>query len=307
MSKRCFMFEGQGSQFQGMGRDIYDGFEPARRVFKTGSEVLGISLEELCFDTGEERLDLTQNSQIAVFTVSMAIYNILSEKGFKPDYYAGFSLGEYSALCASGVVSLEDGFTIVKKRGELMQKCAEEKRGAMYAIIGLEDNVIEEVCAKTEGYVAPVNYNCPGQLVIAGDEESAAIAAQECMENGALKAVRLAVNGAFHSKHMEDAAKEFYEFLRGFAFNLPDGIFFSNVYGGAFIGTNIPEYLARHMTSPVLWKNEIACLVAAGCTEFYEIGCKKTLSGFNRKIDRTLSTTSLSSADSIAFLDLADV
>lgn len=294
------MFEGQGAQFCGMGRDIYDGFDEARRIFQEGNEATGISLEELCFETPADVLNQTKNAQLAVFAVSMSIFAVLKEKGIRPDYYAGFSLGECSALCAAGVFSLRDGFAIVKKRGELMQQCAEKTKGAMYAVIGLDDAVIEDICRRSDGYVEAVNYNCPSQLVIAGDESSAQNAADACKEAGALKVVRLAVNGAFHSAHMEWASKEFREFLKGFNFSLPGGGVYSNKSGGRLADfSDIPRYLSEHIVSPVLWKNEIRDMLAKNDTVFYEIGCEKTLTGFNRKISRDITTVNLSNAESI--------
>lgn len=302
MDSKCFLFEGQGAQQQGMGKDIYEKFSAARSVFNSGSEVTGVDLANLCFETQADVLNQTKNSQLAIFTVSMAIFSILKEKGIFSEYYAGFSLGECSALCASGVFPIEDGFKIVQKRGELMQRCAESQSGAMYAIIGLGDDIVEEVCKESDGYVIAANYNCPSQIVIAGDEKSAENAAYICKEKGALKAVRLPVNGAFHTNHMAFASEEFKTYLQRFKFSKPNGVLFSNVYGTKLNDAdinNLPDYLAKQMVSPVLWKNEIEEIAASGNISFYEIGCGKTLSGFNRKINRALKTVNLSSSDNL--------
>jgi [acyl-carrier-protein] S-malonyltransferase len=286
-----------------MGKDVYNGFAEAREVYKIGNAVTGVSLEQLCFETDGETLSRTDNAQLAVFTVSMSIFNILKQNGVSARHYAGFSLGECSAMCAAGVFSLEDGFRVVKKRGELMRQRAEETDGAMYAVIGLEDSVVEEICEKTDGFVTAVNYNCPAQVVIAGDAAAAAVAAETCKANGALKTVKLAVSGAFHSKRMEPASTQFAQFLRGFTFGTPDGIFYSNVYGKELTDfSDLPGYLAAHIVSPVLWKNEIRRVAERTDACFFELGCGKTLTGFNRKIDRARAAVSLSSTDNITAL-----
>ncbi|MCK9478489.1 MAG: ACP S-malonyltransferase [Firmicutes bacterium] len=295
MLEKCFLFEGQGEQRPGMGNEIFKSYFAAREVFDLGSKITGVDLRRLCFETDADELNKADNSQLAIFTLSMAIFNAVKQEGFTPSYYAGFSLGECSALCAAGVFSLEDGFNIIKKRGELMHQCAQEKKGAMYAIIGLEDFEVERICAETKGFVAPANYNCPLQLVISGDADSAYNAAHKCMEQGAKKAVRLSVEGAFHTRHMAKAAKEFRQFLKGFSFYKPKGTVFSNVYAGKMVDYfSIPDYLSSHILSPVRWKQEIKKIIESANVEFYEIGCGNTLSKLNRRIDRKIITKGLS-------------
>ncbi|MDD3766064.1 MAG: ACP S-malonyltransferase [Eubacteriales bacterium] len=291
----CFLFEGQGSQSPGMGKDIYKRFNDAKKVFKLGSEITGISLEDLCFNTDEAQLAQTKNAQLAIFTVSMAIFEVLKNSGMLSDISAGFSLGECSAFCSSGVFGLEDGFRIVQKRASLMQACAEKTSGAMYAIVGLDDDKVQKACKACGGYAVAVNFNCPKQTVIAGDEQAAGKAAQICLDMGAAKAVRLSVNGAFHTAHMNDAADEFYEFLKNFEFKKASNILYSNVYGREMTDwDDIPGYLAAQIKSPVLWKNEIADIATRGNVVFYEIGCGKVLTGLNRKIDKKLKTSNIS-------------
>lgn len=300
MFEKCFLFEGQGGQHTGMGKKVFEAYPAARKVFEVGSDITGVDLQRLCFETSADKLNKTNNSQLAVFTVSMAIFNAVKVSGFTPLIFAGFSLGECSALCAAGVFSLQDGFVIVKKRGELMHSCAREKNGAMYAIIGLEDFEVEDICFKTEGFVTAVNYNCPLQLVIAGDEKSVQSAAQSCIDKGARKAVRLSVEGAFHTRHMAKAALEFRRFLRGFAFCPPNGAVYSNIYADKMKDySNIADYLASHILSPVRWKQEINAINIYGNVEFFEIGCGGTLTQFNRRIDKSAATKSLSSPAAI--------
>ncbi|NLB81153.1 MAG: ACP S-malonyltransferase [Clostridiaceae bacterium] len=301
MEKRCFLFEGQGTQHTGMGKQIYSMFPEAKEVFDIGSEVTKLDLKKLCFETEFDELSKTDKAQLAVFTVSMAVYNVLKAKDKIPDIFAGFSLGECSALCAAGVFALTDAFLIVKKRGELMHRCALNKKGAMYAIIGLEDSCTEEICSETKGYVIPVNYNCPYQLVIAGDDKSVGTAAQRCLEKGAKRAVRLAVEGAFHSRHMAKAASEFRQFLTMFKSVAPIGEVYSNIYGDRLTDfSHLNDYLAGHMLSPVRWKREIACIKNShNDVIFYEIGCGNTLTQFNRRIDKNITTKNLSTTDSV--------
>ncbi len=301
MKEKCVIFEGQGAQYKGMGKEAFESFADAREVFDTGSAVTGIDLKRLCFETETERLSKTNNAQMAMFTVSMAIYNVLAKRGFVPTAFAGFSLGECSALCAAGVFSLQDGFLIVQRRGDLMEGCASKRKGAMYAIIGLEDNIVEDICRKTDGFVVPANYNCPLQIVIAGDENSAKAAADMCVEKGAKRAVRLAVGGAFHTKHMAGAALELREFLKGFKFKTPTKAVYSNILGdGLKDFSNLPDYLAGHILSPVRWKREVNSIYNQIKPFFYEIGCKGTLSQFNRRINKEMQTKKIIQASDIS-------
>ena len=223
-------FPGQGAQAPGMGKDLYENSQAAKLVFEEASEGAGLDVAKLCFESDKATLSRTENSQIAIFTHSMAAWAALKEAGVEFKAAAGFSLGEYTALAAAGVVSLADGVKIVSMRGKLMQQAADSIDGGMAAILGLEDSVIEEACAKvTSGVVRPVNYNCPGQLVIAGEKAALAEAIENCKAAGARRALPLAVSGAFHTPLMAKAAAELRAYVADFTFSAPK----MDIYSGS--------------------------------------------------------------------------
>ena len=268
-------FPGQGAQAPGMGRDLYENSQAARLVFEEASDGAGLDVAKLCFDSDKEALSRTENSQIAIFTHSMAALAALQEAGVSFKAAAGFSLGEYTALAAAGVVSLTDGVRIVSMRGKLMQQAADSIDGGMAAILGLDDAAIEQACAQvTGGLVRPVNYNCPGQLVIAGERKALDEAVENCKAAGARRALPLAVSGAFHTPLMAKAAAE----LRAY---VSDG----NVLDCA----DLPAHLEQHMISPVRWTQLVRNGMAAGLTTACEIGPGKTLTGFAGKISKELA------------------
>ena len=267
-------FPGQGAQAPGMGKDLYENSKAARLVFEEASDGAGIDVAKLCFESDKETLSRTENSQIAIFTHSMAALAALRENGVAFKAAAGFSLGEYTSLAAAGVVTLADGVKIVSKRGKLMQHAADTIDGGMAAILGLEDAKIEEACAAVKnGIVRPVNYNCPGQLVIAG--EKAALA--------------LAVSGAFHTPLMAEAAAELRAFVSDFTFSAPTMDIYSNLDGQVYDCSNLPEHLEQHMISPVRWTRLVQNGMAAGLTSACEVGPGKTLTGFAGKISKELT------------------
>lgn len=282
MGKTAFLFSGQGAQYPGMGVDLCAHFPAAVHVYEQASEALGFDVLALSRDGDADTLSKTSVSQPLIFTLSLAIFAILKENGVTPDAGAGFSLGEVSALAASGAMDTATGFAVIDARAKAMQKAAEETGGTMFAILGVEKSIVETACAAASGYVAPVNYNCPGQIVIAG-EESAAVAAAETLQAGGAKTVRLAVNAAFHSKLMESASAAFHDVIRDFSFSKPGFPLFSNVNGGTLDAVSIPAYLQKQMVSPVQFSNEIAAMQAAGFDTFLELGPGKTLCGFLRK------------------------
>lgn len=290
MSKTAYFFAGQGSAVTGMGKDLFENYKAARRVFELGSDTLGLNIAKLCFEASNEELALTKNTQPAIFTMSLASCAVLAEHGMHPDAVAGFSLGEISALTAAGAVSLEDGFKIIKARGDCMQKAAEASGGAMVAILGLTADEISTICESVDGYVLPVNYNAPGQTVIAGTEDAAAEAAQKCLDQGAKRAVRLAVNAAFHSELMRDASEEFSSQIMGIAFQAPEIPVYSNTTGLSIEDFSaMPAYLARQMTSPVRWVDTVQNLYQSGVTQAIEHGPGKVLSGLVRRIEKNIA------------------
>ena len=284
------LFPGQGAQHEGMGKEVYEGSKAAREVFECASDTAGLDVAKLCFESSMDELSKTVNSQIAIFTHSMAVYAALKEAGVSFSACAGFSLGEYTALAASGIVSLEDGIKIVRKRGQVMQKAADSMDSGMAAVLGLGDEVVEKACSEvTSGVVLPVNYNCPNQLVIAGERQALNDVIELCKAAGARRALPLAVSGAFHTPLLNEAAEELGESLSGIKFNEPTMPIYTNVTGDILKTDDMISHLKTHMVSPVRWKTLMANGIKAGLKTGCEIGTGKTLTGFAKKIDKELS------------------
>jgi [acyl-carrier-protein] S-malonyltransferase len=263
-----------------MGKDIYEADESLRPLFHIADEVSGLDVRSTMFEGPEESLKQTRITQPALYTHSLAVYQLISERGLKADIFAGHSLGEFSALAAAGVFSVEDGMRLVSKRGALM---AQAKEGGMAAIIGLADDVVLSICDEIEE-VWPANFNSPGQVVISGSPEGINQACEKAKEQGAKRALPLAVSGAFHTPFMQKAAEEFKAFLDRFEFKKPSRKVIPNVTGEVTEDpAEIKDMLARQLLSPVLWTKTMQTLASLGGTELYELGSGKVLCGLAKR------------------------
>ena len=302
MAKNIFLFSGQGSQYVGMAKELCEKYPQAKAVFDKANEVLGYDIAEIAFNGPDEELNKTVNSQPAIMACSLAAFEAAKAEGIKFDGVAGHSLGEYAAMVAAEVVSLEDGFKLIKARAAAMQKAAESASGAMYAIIGLDAAEVEKVCEETEGYVVPVNYNSSVQTVIAGETAACEAAAAKFAEMKK-RAIKLNVASAFHSKQMQPAADEFIESAKTVTFNNAAKDFYSNVLGTKLEDmSNMPEMLAKHIVSPVKFTSELAEMEKAGYENFIELGPNKVLTGLVKK---TLKDKNAVNIENIATLEKA--
>ncbi len=281
--KHAYVFPGQGAQFSGMGKDLYENNASAKALFEKADEILGFCITDIMFGGTADELKQTKVTQPAVFLHSVILAKVL---GVKPDAVAGHSLGEFSALVVSGAVSFEDGLRLVSKRAMAMQKCCENRPGGMAAILGLDDAVVEQVCADIDGVVVAANYNCPGQLVISGADEAVDAACARLKEAGARRALRLPVGGAFHSPLMEDARAELEQAIAEVEFRTPVCPIYQNV--DAMPQTDpekIKANLIAQLTAPVRWTQIVRNMIADGVTEFTELGPGNVLQGLIKKVD----------------------
>ena len=287
MSKIAFIFPGQGAQACGMGQDFYEQTETGKRIFDKATELMGFSMPQLCFEEND-RLDITEYTQAAMVTASIAMMRVLEENGINPDVAAGLSLGEYCALAAAGVMSDEDAIRTVRQRGILMQEAVPVGEGAMAAILALDASAIEEVTGAMEG-VWIANYNCPGQIVITGKTAAVEKAAESLKAVGAKRAVLLNVSGPFHSKMLESAGEELAKEMEKRNFEPLAIPYVTNVT--AKYVTDIKEtkaLLAKQISSPVRWEESVRTMIEDGVDTFVEIGPGKTLAGFMRRIDKSV-------------------
>ena len=291
--KKAYVFPGQGAQFVGMGKDMYENSELAKELFEKANEVLGFRITDLMFDGTDEDLRQTKVTQPAIFLHSVILTKTNADK-FTPDMVAGHSLGEFSALVAAGALDFEDGLKLVSKRAMAMQKACEIAPSTMAAIIGLADEVVEEVCASIEGVVVPANYNCPGQLVISGTHEAIDEACAKLTEAGARRALKLPVGGAFHSPLMDPAKEELAAAIEQTTFKTPICPVYQNV---STKGETDPEVIKKNLvaqlTAPVKWTQSVQNMVADGMGQLIECGPGAVLQGLVKKIEKSIEATAI--------------
>ena len=288
---KAYIFPGQGSQFTGMCQDLFLKYDTIKPLFTKAEEILEFDISKIMFKGSKEELTQTKVTQPAIFIHSMAILKILGES-FKPDLVAGHSLGEFSALVASGVINYEDGLKLVSIRAKAMQKSCEKTNGTMAAILALDNNIIEQTCKEIEGVVVAANYNCPGQVVISGELNAVKLACEKLSNAGARRALLLPVGGAFHSELMIDAKKELSLAIEKASFNKPICPIYQNVNAKAETSVEkIKVNLISQLTSPVKWNQSIDHMIKNGTTQFIEIGPGKVLQGLVKKIDRNTDVT----------------
>jgi [acyl-carrier-protein] S-malonyltransferase len=289
---KAYVFPGQGAQFSGMGRDLYEQFPIAQERFEDANRILGFSITDVMFEGSAEELKQTKVTQPAIFLHSVILSEVLGDN-FRPDMVAGHSLGEFSALVANGALSFEDGLKLVSQRAQAMQKACEVTPSTMAAVLGLEDAVVEKICQETPGVVVPANYNCPGQLVISGEVDAVNKACEALKAAGARRALVLPVGGAFHSPMMEPAREELASAIESTVFSDPFCPVYQNVSAKAVTDREmIKQNLIAQLTAPVRWTQSVQQMLADGASEFIEVGPGKVLQGLVRKIERTAEARS---------------
>jgi [acyl-carrier-protein] S-malonyltransferase len=288
----AYIFPGQGAQFSGMGLDLYENSPLAQELFEKANTILGFPITDIMFEGSAEDLKETKVTQPAIFLHSVILAKTLGDN-FKPDMVAGHSLGEFSALVAAGALTFEDGLKLVSQRALAMQKACEIQPSTMAAVLGLEDDVVEKICATTDGIVVAANYNCPGQLVISGEIDAVNRACEVLKEEGARRALVLPVGGAFHSPMMEPAREELAAAIENTTFSKPNCPIYQNVTASAVTDENeIKVNLISQLTAPVRWTQSVQQMIADGATHFTEVGPGKVLQGLVKKIHREAETAS---------------
>ena len=289
---KAYVFPGQGAQFIGMGKDLYDKSAQAKELFEKANSILGFRITDLMFSGTDEDLKQTRVTQPAIFLHSTILAAVLGDS-FKPDMVAGHSLGEFSALVANKTLTFSDGLILVSKRAMAMQKACEKTPSTMAAILGLDDKIVEDVCAAISEIVVPANYNSPGQIVISGSNEGIDKAIEILKEKGAKRAIKLSVGGAFHSPLMEPARLELEEAIRNTAFSKPVCAVYQNVNASPSVDPDkIKLNLVSQLTSPVRWTQSVINMIAGGATSFVEVGPGNVLSGLIKKVNRDIVTES---------------
>lgn len=286
---KAYVFPGQGAQFSGMGKDLYESSEIAKELFDKANEILGFNITEIMFNGTDEELKQTKVTQPAVFLHSVILAKTLPD--FKPEMVAGHSLGEFSALVANGTLAFEDALKLVYQRAMAMQKACEITPSTMAAVLNLDDKVVEDICASIDGVVVAANYNCPGQLVISGETKAVELACEKMKEAGAKRALILPVGGAFHSPMMEPAREELAAAIEATTFSTPICPVYQNVTASAVSDpAEIKANLITQLTAPVKWTQSVQQMIADGATSFTEVGPGKVLMGLINKIDKSVET-----------------
>ena len=289
---KAYVFPGQGAQFSGMGKDLYENSAVAAALFEKANEILGFRITDIMFEGTAEELKETKVTQPAVFLHSVILAKTLGED-FKPEMVAGHSLGEFSALVANGTLSFEDGLKLVSQRALAMQKACEIKPSTMAAVLNLDDKIVEDICASIDGIVVAANYNCPGQLVISGEYKAVEEACEKMKEAGAKRALILPVGGAFHSPMMEPAREELAAAIEATTFSTPICPVYQNVTASAVSDSSeIKKNLIIQLTAPVKWTQSVNQMIADGATSFTEVGPGKVLVGLVAKINKEVETFS---------------
>ena len=287
---KAYVFPGQGAQFTGMGKDLYENSPLAKELFEKANDILGFRITDIMFEGTAEELKETKVTQPAVFLHSVILAKVLD---VKPDMVAGHSLGEFSALVVNGALSFEDGLKLVSQRAMAMQKACEITPSTMAAVLNLGDKIVEDICASTDGVVVAANYNCPGQLVISGEYKAVELACEKMKEAGAKRALILPVGGAFHSPMMEPAREELAAAIEATTFSTPICPVYQNVTASAVSDANeIKKNLIIQLTAPVKWTQSVQQMIADGATSFTEVGPGKVLVGLVNKIDKEVETIS---------------
>ena len=304
--KRAFLFPGQGAQTVGMGKDIYEKYEEAKKIYEKASEISGKDIKKICFEGPEEELNKTENTQIAILTTSLAILEILKNKGIEADIATGLSLGEYGALIYSGIITFEDGIKLIQKRGFYMGNLIPKEEYLMAAVIGLDVIKIEEICEKIrkEGkFVVPANYNCITQTVISGEKTAVEIAVEKLKTAGAKRVIPLNTSGPFHTEKLVEAKKAYEKELETIKFNIKkeDGIKVIKNIDGTFYNEkdNIKEILSKHIISPIRFDKAIKIMQEEKVDEYIEIGPGRTLTGFVKKDNKEAKTYNINNIESL--------
>ena len=302
--KRAFLFPGQGAQIVGMGKDIYEKYDEAKKIYDEASKISGMDVKKLCFEGPEEELNQTENTQIAILTTSLAILEVLKAKGIKADIATGLSLGEYGALIYAGIISFEDGIKLIQKRGYYMGNMIPNEKFSMAAVIGLDSKKIEEVCkqiAQEDKFIVVANYNCSVQTVISGEENAIDEAMKVLKEAGAKRVIKLNTSGPFHTIKLEKAKQAYEKELENIKFNMNNSVKVIKNIDGTYYNENdnIKEILANHIISPVRFDKAIKLMEKEKVEEYIEIGPGRTLTGFIKKENREANTFNINSLESL--------